>query len=70
MQSLHSCWAYDVLVCMSEMVCYKSAEGELAVRESEAELRSRVCWQKTLPATSASTKHVGLSQYHGQFLYL
>ena len=28
--ALHSCWAYDVLLCMSETVCYKSAEGEFA----------------------------------------
>ena len=28
--ALHSCWAYDALLCMSEIVCYKSAEGESA----------------------------------------
>ena len=36
--ALHNCWAYDALQCMSEIVCYRSAEGVcrlLAVRESE-----------------------------------
>ena len=38
--ALHKCWAYDVLLCMSETVCYQSRL--LTVRESEAELRSRL----------------------------
>ena len=44
--ALHSCWAYDALLCMSEIVCYKSAEGEFAgcllSVVSEAEARSRL----------------------------
>ena len=66
--ALHSsCWAYDALLCMSGIVCYKRAEGEFAgcllsgSLDSDLRLRSGQAWQKSLLPTSSSTKHVGLS---------
>ena len=48
--ALHSCWAYDALLCMSEIVHYKSAEGEFAdcLLSGSLRLRSNQDWQKLL----------------------
>ena len=60
------------LLCMSETVCYSSAEGEFASCLLSGSLRLSLGqdWQKTLPATNSSTKHVGLLQWDNQCIYL